>query len=134
MPKEEFELLLDNIVPDWIERKELKMMTIKEFRARVDLFKNSVKNEYRIKSLERGSIKANIIEYLRDNIERRVCAWDLQWWFLNFAPFCWYEASARLSELHKAWLIRVVWYKQTKFWNQANVYQITHKWLNLEIK
>jgi len=85
------------------------------------------------------SQKGKIISYLQKHPKEVVEAKDFQGIF-SLKPFVWYSCSARLSELKRAWYIKVVWTRRWLFNSvmrrnkEIYQYKITLKWINLQLK
>lgn len=92
-----------------------------------------------LKKINIKSQKGVILNYLQHNLWIEVMWSDfMKSWFFAKAPFIWYSATARLSELLWAWLVIKSWYHKwvmtfLKKSNDRCLYAITEKGLKYKL-
>jgi len=146
MKKNELLKELVNIKDLLIEQKYFKQWDIVAEKM-VDLIEKLKRekiywNNYKINKtrIRKKSQAGQILEFLQHHEHREVSWVDFMkdnW--LSKAPFIWYSATARLSELKRFWLVEIVWKQKwvKRFFYKSkdrNLYKITEKGLKYKLK
>ena len=123
---------IQHIIDTYPELTKTKLIElIKEVR------KEPIRNDgykQKFKQIHIDSQKWMILDYLQKNAIKNVTWSDfMKNWFFVKAPFIWYSAGARLSELLRCWLVEKIWVRKgvmTFLYKSKDrtLYTISMKW------